>query len=255
MSASGIPAALRAGARRRRLRLPGVGRPRARPRGRAGRVAAPPARLGARARRDRPRAAAARSSSERSRPQTTPGSSPAETRELLQAYGIPLVAERVAASAEARPSQPPRARLPRRRQDGRAGRAQDGDRRRRARPRATRQPSAAAAERIGPTGRSSSRWCGAVPSFSPGSSRIRSSARSSPSARAAFWPSSSARRAFRIAPLTDVDAEELVPAGKAGRLVARLPRRARGRRARTRRPGASARAPRRGSARRSRSST
>ena len=32
---------------------------------------------------------------------------------------------------------------------------------------------------------------------------------------------------FRIAPLTDVDAEELVTGGKAGRLVARLPRRAR----------------------------
>ena len=33
--------------------------------------------------------------------------------------------------------------------------------------------------------------------------------------------------AFRIAPLTDVDADELVAGGKAGRLVARLPRRAR----------------------------
>ena len=32
---------------------------------------------------------------------------------------------------------------------------------------------------------------------------------------------------FRLAPLTDVDAEELVLGGKAGRLVARVPRRAR----------------------------
>ena len=52
--------------------------------------------------------------------------------------------------------------------------------------------------------------------------------------------------AFRLAPLTDVDAEELVTGGKAGRLVAGFRGAPRGRRGRARGPGPPAWPPRRG---------
>ena len=60
---------------------------------------------------------------------------PASTRELLLAYGVPLVPERVAASADEAVARRTRARPSRRGEDGGAGRAQDRDRRHRARPR------------------------------------------------------------------------------------------------------------------------
>ena len=60
---------------------------------------------------------------------------PAETRELLEAYGVPARPERIAEDCRRRGRRGGRARLPGGRQVGSAGRAQDRDRRRRARPR------------------------------------------------------------------------------------------------------------------------
>ena len=96
----------------------------------------------ARARRHRPaRRGGARRVGAR-RPRTTPGSTAPQVRELLEAYGIPLVPERVAATADgggrrrAASSGCPVVVKTRR-----AGRAQDRDRRDRARPRRPRRTS------------------------------------------------------------------------------------------------------------------
>ena len=83
--------------------------------------------------------------------------------------------------------------------------------RRASRPRGGRSASAARC--------SCSRYLPAASSCSPASSRIPSSARSSRSAPAACFAELIGDADFRIAPLTDVDAEELVTGGKAGRLV------------------------------------
>ena len=109
---------------------------------------------------------------------------PAETRELLSAYGLPLVEERLAESVDGAVEAARRARVPGRRQVGRRGSAQDGDRRRGARSRATRPPSATQPSESALRS-SSSRWSRAVPSCSRASSRTRPSARSSRSGRAA----------------------------------------------------------------------
>ena len=93
---------------------------------------------------------------------------------------------------------------------------------------------------------SSSRWSRAAPSCSPASSRTPSSARSSPSAPGGVLAELIGEAAFRIAPLTDVDAEELVTARQGRPARRRLPRRAAGGRRGARRPRAAARAPRRG---------
>ena len=66
---------------------------------------------------------------------------PADTRALLLAYGIPLVGEAVAHSAEEAIEAARCLRLPRRRQDRRRRRSQDRKRRHRARPRRCRLPS------------------------------------------------------------------------------------------------------------------
>ena len=60
---------------------------------------------------------------------------PAETRELLAAYGLPVVPERIAEDAEAAVGAAARAGIPGCRQVRRRGRSQDRDRRHRARPR------------------------------------------------------------------------------------------------------------------------
>ena len=85
---------------------------------------------------------------------------------------------------------------------------------------ASEEAVAAAAARIGPPGDRAAHARRAAPSCSPASSRIPSSARSSPSGLGGVYAELIGEAAFRIAPLTDVDAEELVTRGKAGRLVA-----------------------------------
>ena len=129
----------------------------------------------------------------RSQPVTTSGSTPTQVRELLEAYGIPVVAERIAATpddaaaAAAELGFPAvvktrgaRERTRPRRAASRSDLADEGDVR-------------DAAARIGaPVDRPADARRGA-PSSSPASSRTRSSARSSPSAQAACSPSSSVR--------------------------------------------------------------
>ena len=100
MSAEGIPAALRKSTCRRGLRVSGVGRAGARARRRAGRLAA--------AARSAPRPSSTASTRrprgvvvERALSQSGDGwLDPADTRELLLAYGIPLVPERVASTSD-----------------------------------------------------------------------------------------------------------------------------------------------------------
>ena len=105
------------------VRLSRVGRARARPRGRARRLAAAARRARCRTldghrrappRRDRRRGARAT--------RATPGSTPADARALLEAYGIPLVARARRRDADEAVAAAARARLPGRREDGR-GRA------------------------------------------------------------------------------------------------------------------------------------
>ena len=150
-----------------------------------------PRRHGAGARRHRRRAARARSSR---RPLDAADDALARpgrgARALLDAYGIPLVPERHRRDPRGRGRGRRRARLP--------GRRQDRRRRARTRPRrggvaldladaATR--CARAAERIGAPGRRPADGCAAAPSCSRASCRIRRSARSWPSGRAACSPS------------------------------------------------------------------
>ena len=85
----------------RRVRLPGVGCPRTRTGGGAGRLAATPCRVGTRAHRDRYRRGRRPWSRPRSGARADVWLGPAEVRRLLAAWGIPFVAERDAAGAEA----------------------------------------------------------------------------------------------------------------------------------------------------------
>ncbi len=147
----------------------------------------------------------------------TPWLEPAETRELLLAYGIPLVPERVASSADeavvahgrsgsrssSRP--PPPARTRRRRAGSRSISASED---------AVRS----AVERIGSPV--------VVQSMIPGGTELLAGLVQDPvfGPLVGFGPGGVlaeliGQASFRIAPLTDVDAEELVAAGKAGRLV------------------------------------
>ena len=143
---------------------------------------------------------------------------PGATRELLLAYGVPLVPERVADRRRGR-RRGAGARLP--------GRGQDGRVRARTRRRlggialdladedAVRE---AGADR--PAGRRPADDLQGAPSCSPG---IVQDPVFGP--LVAFGPGGVfaeliGEAPFRIAPLTDVDAEELVTSGKAGRLVA-----------------------------------
>ena len=109
---------------------------------------------------------------------------PAETRELLSAYGLPLVEERLAETVDGAVEAAGELGVPGRRQVGHRGRAQDGDRRRGARSRRRGR---------GPRGSRANRRAGAraaddqgrYASSSPASSRTRPSARWSPSGLAA----------------------------------------------------------------------
>ena len=142
-----------------------------------------------------------------------------QTRRLLEAYGVPLVAERVVPTPDAAVEAAARDRLPGRPQDRGRRRAQDRAGRRDPRPR--RRGRGARRGRADRRARCScSRSSAAEPSSSPAPSRTRCSARSSRSARAACFAELIGEAQFRLAPLTDVDAQELVRSGKAGRLVA-----------------------------------
>ena len=138
MTSEGTPAALR-GTHRASRRSPIRSPPRARS------AASPTARPGCGARRARCRRS---TGIDRARAEAVVEAAlarsddawldPAATRELLEAYGLPLVPERVAASVDEAVAAARGARLPGRRQDRGARRAQDGDRRDRARPRGRR---------------------------------------------------------------------------------------------------------------------
>ena len=216
ISAEGIPAAL-VERRCRCVPLPGVGRARARPRRRARRLAAAP-RGAVPELEGIDRAAARRLVDARARRRPTmPGSSPTQARALLDAYGIPLVARARSRSRRTRRSRRPRARLP--------GRGQDRRRRARTRPRrggvaldlADEEEVRAAAARIGGAVLVQPMRRAAAPSSSPASSRIPSSGRSSRFGPGGVFAELIGDARFRIAPLTDVDAEELVLDGQGRR--------------------------------------
>ena len=181
------PPACRASSSRRRSRIPSRLRG-ARPRGRARRVAAPPGGNAAGARR-RDRDAAAAVVREALADGDDAWLDAAQTRALLEAYGVPLVAERSRRRADDGGRGGPRARLPGRRQDRRAGRAQDRDRAALPSTSATRTAVRAAAERIGgpvlvqpmrPRRRRAARRRRAGPGLRP-ARRVRARAASSPS--------------------------------------------------------------------------
>ena len=113
---------------------------------------------------------------------------PGDLRALLGAYGLPLVGERTAQDANAAVGSRSRARVPRRRQDGRRRSTQDRDRRRP--PRLARRGRGAARMRgrRRPSARTAVRQR-VAPSCSWARSRIRCSGRSSRSAPAACTPS------------------------------------------------------------------
>ena len=154
----------------------------------------------------------------RRRVRRTAGSTPPETRELLEAFGIPLVPERVVSTADEAAATAAELGFPVVVKTAAAGRPQDRERRRRARP-ARRGRGARGGRRASARPCSSSRWRGGVellagvvqdPVFGP---------------LVAFGPGGVQAEligdaGFRTAPLTDADADELVRAGKAGRLVA-----------------------------------
>ena len=203
---------------RRRVRLPGVGGARARPRRGARGVAPTAARLGSDARRHRPRRCRCASSSARSRRAEDSWLDPAETRELLDAYGLPLVPERVAVDAEAAVAGGRRAGL------SRPWSSRPPPAPTRPRPAASRSTSRTrrpfARRQSGSGSRSSCSRCSAAgPNCSPGFCRIRSSARSSRSGPAASTPSSSAKRASGSRRSPTSTRRSSSPAGKAGRLV------------------------------------
>ena len=213
-----------AGARRAAFAYPGVGGARARPRRRARRVAAPAGRHRARRRRASTDAAGAEVVEGALARADDVWLEPGEAAPLLGAYGIPVV--RGAVGVE-----PPRRRPPR--PPSSASRSSS----RRRRPARTRRRAAASrstsptTRRCAPPRRASaarcscSRWSRRASSCSPA---LVQDPVFGP--LVAFGPGGvlaeligDAR--FRLAPLTDVDADELVQGGKAGRLVARLPRR------------------------------
>ena len=144
--------------------------------------------------------------------------SPAETRELLDAYGMPLVPERLAGSADDAVAAAARARLPAVVKSAAAGRPQDRDRRRRAGPR--RRRGSARGRRADRLRRS------IVQPMLRGGTELLAGLVQDPvfGPLVAFGPGGVFAEligdaSLRIAPLTDIDAEELVTAGKAGRLV------------------------------------
>ena len=204
----------------RRVPVSRVRRARARARGRARGVAAPAGRDGARARRRRraPRAADRRRGA-RGFGRRLARAADRRAR-CSRRTAIPLVAERVAADVDEARRGRARARLPGRREDRRRGRAQDarrggvalGLRDEDARARRRRRGSA-------PPVLVQPMLSAAASSCSPASCRIPCSARSSPSGPGGVLAELIGDAGFRIAPLTDVDAEELVLDGKAGRLV------------------------------------
>ena len=172
---------------------------------------------------------------------------PAATRELLEAYGLPLVPERVATSvdeavAAARELGFPavvKTAAPGAHKTETGGIALDL---------ADEEAVAAAAARIGPPV--------IVQPMLAGGAELLAGVVQDPvfGPLVAFGPGGVfaeliGEAAFRIAPLTDIDAEELVDGGKAGRLVAGLPRRAGGRPGGARRPRPAPRAARRGPSR------
>ena len=174
---------------------------------------------------------------------------PADTRALLLAYGIPLVGETVAHSAEEAIEAAARLRLPRRRQDRRRRRSQDRKRRHRARPRATPTAVRAAVDRIGapvivqPMVRDGAELLAGLvqdPVFGP---------------LVAFGPGGIFAEligdaAFRIAPLTDMDAAGTGHDRQGRKARQGLSRRAGGRRRLPRRSRLPPVAPRRRPARR-----
>ena len=163
-------------------------------------------------------AARAASSTRRSQRPTTSGSIRPRRETLLSAYGVPLVPEQRRGRRRRGRRGRARARPARRPEDGRRRRAQDRERRRRPEPRDRRRDVRAAAERIGgpllvqPMIRGGTELLAGIvqdPVFGP---------------LVAFGPGGVLAEliggaAFRIAPLTDLDADELVHGGKAGQLV------------------------------------
>ena len=164
-----------------------------------------------------------RSSSGRSPTPSDAWLTPDDARALLEAYGIPIVGERVVESADEAVAAAAELGYPGRREDGGGRRAQDRAGRRRARPRRTSRQFVPRSTRIGmpvlvqPMVQGGAELLAGVvqdPVFGP---------------LVAFGPGGVLAELigdaeFRLAPLTDVDADELVTTGKAGRLVARLPR-------------------------------
>ena len=227
----------------------GVGRPRSRPRGRAGRVAAQPGRPAS------PSSTAI--DDDGSRGASSSGALTGSTRRLararrrralLAAYGIPVVAEQLASPCRGGRRSRRALGYPVVVKTAAARRAQDRDgaasrstsrRRRGARGRST---ASAPPVVVQPMVRGGAELLAGVvqdPVFGP---------------LVAFGPGGVlaeliGEAQFRIAPLTDVDADELVQTGKAGRLVAGFRGAPRVRRGRARRPRPPAVAPRRGLAR------
>ena len=197
------------------VRLSGVRRASARARRRARRVAAPPGGHGARPRRHRPRG---RQGRRRSTAQGEGWLDPAQTRALLEAYGIPLVPERTAASADEAVAAAEEIGYPVVVKTAAAGAHKTetggvaldlGD----------EAAVRAAVERIGAPV--------LVQRYLEGGTELLAGVVQDPvfGPLVAFGPGGVFAEligdaAFRLAPLTDVDAEELVTGGKAGRLVA-----------------------------------
>ena len=148
---------------------------------------------------------------------TTPGSPRTQSRSLLEAYGIRLVGEALAADAEAAVTAATALGLPGRRQDRGAGahKTETGGVALDLRD-ATAVRGAAA--RIGGALLVQQMREGAE--LLAGVVRDPVSGRSWRSASAACWPNSWTPYSFRVAPLTDFDAAELLAAGPVGRLVA-----------------------------------
>ena len=203
----------------RRVRLPGVGRARARPGRRARRVAAPPGRQRAGARRHRPGGGREPSSTTALAVVERGLARPRRTRELLGAYGIPLVPERrrraptrpstaahelgypvvvKTATAGAHKTETGGVALD---LAGRAAGARGGRADRRAGDRPADDLKGGTELLAGVV---QDPVFGPLVAFGPGG----------------VFAELIGEATFRIAPLTDVDAEELVTGGKAGRLVA-----------------------------------
>ena len=193
------------------------------------------------------------SSSGRSRAATTLWLTPADTRELLLAYGLPLVPERLAADRRRSGRGRRGARLPGRRQDRGSRRAQDRARRHRARPRRRRRRAR--------RGRAD-RWAADRPADDRRRRRAAGRRRPGSGLRAArcLRPRRRLRRADRRGRVPHRAADRPRRGGarlrRQGREArARLPRRSGRRRRGARRPAAAPRPPGRGHSRPSPSST